>query len=77
MINIDENTITQAVIDRLAGCEQPRLKHVLSCLVHHLHDFARDHDPGPAADGTLLKEPFYTLDFNLVLARAGSGDPPP
>ena len=42
MINIDEHTITQAVIDRLDGCDNPRLKLVMTSLVRHLHDFARD-----------------------------------
>lgn len=42
MINIDEHTITQAVIDRLDGCENPRLKLIMTSLVKHLHDFARD-----------------------------------
>lgn len=42
MRNINEHTITAAVLDRMAGCEDPRLKEVLSALVRHLHDFARE-----------------------------------
>lgn len=42
MININEQTITQAVIESFAGCEDSRLRTVLSSLVHHLHDFARE-----------------------------------
>lgn len=42
MRNIDQHNITQAVISRLANCENPRLKEVLSSLVTHLHDFVRE-----------------------------------
>lgn len=42
MRNIDEHTITAAVLARLDTCGNPRLKQVLSALVRHLHDFARE-----------------------------------
>jgi hydroxyquinol 1,2-dioxygenase len=42
MRNIDENNITQAVLARMEGCNNPRLKEVLGSLVRHLHDFARE-----------------------------------
>ena len=42
MRNIDEHTITAVVLERMAGCEDARLKEVLSALVRHLHDFARE-----------------------------------
>ena len=42
MRNIDEHTITAAVLERMAGCEDARLKEVMSALVRHLHDFARE-----------------------------------
>jgi hydroxyquinol 1,2-dioxygenase len=42
MRNIDQNTITPAVLARLANTESPRLKEILSSLVTHLHDFARE-----------------------------------
>ena len=42
MQNIDENTITQAVIDRLANCGNPRLKQILSAIVTHLQELARE-----------------------------------
>jgi hydroxyquinol 1,2-dioxygenase len=42
MRNIDENTITQAVLARQESCTDPRLKEVLDSLVRHLHDFARE-----------------------------------
>ena len=42
MRNIDEHTITQAVLQRLAHTPDPRLKEVLTCLVTHLHDFVRE-----------------------------------
>jgi len=42
MKNIDEHTITQAVLQRLEHTPDPRLKEVLSALVTHLHDFVRE-----------------------------------
>jgi hydroxyquinol 1,2-dioxygenase len=42
MRNINEDTITGAVLARMADCADPRLKEVLSALVRHLHDFARE-----------------------------------
>jgi hydroxyquinol 1,2-dioxygenase len=42
MRNINEHTITAAVLERLSDCPDPRLREVLSALVRHLHDFARE-----------------------------------
>lgn len=42
MININEHSITQAVLQRLDNCDNPRLKTIMSSLVRHLHDFARE-----------------------------------
>jgi hydroxyquinol 1,2-dioxygenase len=42
MREFNENSITQAVIDRLAECNDPRFKLVLTSLVTHLHDFVRE-----------------------------------
>lgn len=42
MRNVDEDTITQAVIARLADTPDPRLKQVMTSLVQHLHSFARE-----------------------------------
>lgn len=42
MRNIDATTITPAFLQRLEGCADPRLKQILSALVTHLHDFARE-----------------------------------
>ena len=42
MRNINENTITPAVLASLADCPDPRLLEVLSALVRHMHDFARE-----------------------------------
>ena len=41
MRNIDATTITPAVIERMANCDNPRLQRIMSALVTHLHDFAR------------------------------------
>jgi hydroxyquinol 1,2-dioxygenase len=40
--DIDERTITPAVLQAQAGCSSPRLKQVMDSLVSHLHDFARE-----------------------------------
>lgn len=42
MIDIDERTITQAVLEAQAKCGNPRLKQVMESLVRHLHEFARE-----------------------------------
>ena len=42
MRNIDEHTITPAVLGAMSGCRDDRLLEVMSSLVRHLHDFARD-----------------------------------
>ncbi len=42
MININEHSITQAVLQRLDNCDNPRLKTVMSSMVKHLHEFARE-----------------------------------
>lgn len=42
MQNLNEHTITQAVLTQIAHTPDPRLKRILTSLVEHLHDFARD-----------------------------------
>ena len=42
MRNLDQNTITEAVLARHANTENPRLKTIMSSLVTHLHGFARE-----------------------------------
>jgi hydroxyquinol 1,2-dioxygenase len=44
MAQYDTQTLTQAVIERLGDCEDPRFKRVMTSLMQHLHDFARDVD---------------------------------
>ena len=45
MRDLNEHTITQAVLDRFAGTPDPRLKAVMTSLVRHLHNFVRDVEP--------------------------------
>jgi len=40
--NLDEDTITDAVLARHANAENPRLKAIMTSLVKHLHAFARE-----------------------------------
>ncbi|OGB00982.1 MAG: hydroxyquinol 1,2-dioxygenase [Burkholderiales bacterium RIFCSPHIGHO2_12_FULL_61_11] len=42
MRNLNQDTITQAVLARFAGTPDPRLKEIMTCLVQHLHAFARE-----------------------------------
>lgn len=42
MRNIDQHTITDAVVARLDQCGDARLKSILTALVRHLHDFVRE-----------------------------------
>jgi len=42
MRNLDENTITDAVLKRHEGASNVRLRAVMTSLVRHLHDFARE-----------------------------------
>lgn len=42
MRNLDQNTITEAVLARHANTTNPRLEKIMTGLVKHLHDFARE-----------------------------------
>src|SRR5882757_3389408 len=42
LVNIDEWTITQAVLDAQKDCRNPRLSAIFTSLVTHLHAFARE-----------------------------------
>ncbi len=42
--NLDETTITAAVIEQFASTPDPRLRHIMTSLVRHLHAFAREVD---------------------------------
>jgi hydroxyquinol 1,2-dioxygenase len=42
MRNLDQDTITQAVLARLADTPDPRIREIVGGLVRHLHDFARE-----------------------------------
>jgi hydroxyquinol 1,2-dioxygenase len=42
MRNLDQHTITDSALERIARCDNPRLKEVATALIRHLHDFARE-----------------------------------
>src|SRR5579862_4917989 len=44
---IDENTITDAALEQMAGTPDQRLKEIMAILVRHLHEFAREADLTP------------------------------
>ncbi len=48
MRNLTEDNLTDAVLARLDGCDDPRLKQVMSAMIRHLHAFVRDVEPTPA-----------------------------
>jgi hydroxyquinol 1,2-dioxygenase len=48
MFAIDENTITDAALAQMSATPDERLKEIMSALVRHLHDFAREVDLTPA-----------------------------
>ena len=59
MRNLNQDTITQAVIARLAQTPEPRLKELMTSLVQHLHAFARD---------THLTEEEWALGIDFLTA---------
>jgi hydroxyquinol 1,2-dioxygenase len=44
MRDFDETTITNAVVESFSATPDPRLRRIVTSLVHHLHDFIRDVD---------------------------------
>jgi len=42
MRNLDENTITNEALDRIKNTPNPRLKQIMTSLIRHLHEFARE-----------------------------------
>jgi hydroxyquinol 1,2-dioxygenase len=42
MADLDQNTVTEAVIAQMASTPDPRLREIMASLVSHLHDFARE-----------------------------------
>src|SRR5689334_16886309 len=59
--DLNEHTITQAVLDRFSETPNPRLKRIMGSLVRHLHDFVRDVEPS-------FEEWRYAIDY---LTRTG------
>jgi hydroxyquinol 1,2-dioxygenase len=42
MLNLDEYTITGEALRRIEATPDARLKRIMTCLIRHLHDFARE-----------------------------------
>ncbi len=42
MREASEETLTEAVIEKLASCSDPRLQSIMTALIRHLHAFARE-----------------------------------
>jgi hydroxyquinol 1,2-dioxygenase len=47
MAGLEVTDFSQAVIDRMADCKEPRFKQVMTALVKHAHAFAREVDLTP------------------------------
>jgi hydroxyquinol 1,2-dioxygenase len=45
MRDVNEHTITDAVLARMAGARSPRVRHISEALVRHLHAFIREIEP--------------------------------
>ena len=48
MRNLDQHTVTESVLERISECTNPRLKEVMTALIRHLHEFAREVKLTPA-----------------------------
>lgn len=48
MRNLDQQTVTETALERISECPNPRLKEVMSALIRHLHEFAREVKLTPA-----------------------------
>jgi len=48
MRNLDQNSITDNALERIVGCDNPRLKEIAGALIRHLHEFAREVNLTPA-----------------------------
>ena len=48
MIDLDENTVTDATLAQMATTQDPRLKEIMDAAVRHLHAFAREVNLTPA-----------------------------
>jgi hydroxyquinol 1,2-dioxygenase len=48
MIDLDENTVTDATLAQMSTTPDPRLKEIMDAAVRHLHAFARDVNLTPA-----------------------------
>ncbi|MDB5514624.1 MAG: hydroxyquinol 1,2-dioxygenase [Tardiphaga sp.] len=48
MHDLDETTVTQAVLDQMATTPDPRLREIMAAAVKHLHAFAREVNLTPA-----------------------------
>lgn len=48
MRNLDQHTITESALERIAKCPDARLKEVMTALIRHLHEFAREVELTPA-----------------------------
>jgi hydroxyquinol 1,2-dioxygenase len=67
MRDFTEDGLTEAALQRLSQCEDPRLKAVLVSLVHHLHSFVRQVRPTEA-------EWVQAIEFLTATGQKCNGD---
>src|SRR5258708_1876041 len=54
MRDFNEHTATAAVLERMAGCSDERLKEIMTSVVTHLHAVVREVEPTKPIGGALL-----------------------
>src|ERR1700676_2678644 len=47
MRNLDQHTVTESALERIAQCSNSRLKEVMTSLIRHLHEFAPEVERAP------------------------------
>ena len=82
MKNVDQNTITQAVLERMGDMPDARLKTILTSLVHHLSmlTVAMNNQKPPGCTEATVFGPFFVEDAPSVplggdVAQGAPGQP--
>jgi hydroxyquinol 1,2-dioxygenase len=65
MRNFNETTITNAVLERMSGASDPRVRQISEALVRHLHAFVREVRPSQRASE-------YGIDSSGKISRRRS-----
>ncbi|MGZ5184177.1 MAG: DUF6537 domain-containing protein [Caldimonas sp.] len=69
MRNLNQHTITEAVLERHANTADPRLAQIMTGLVRHLHEFARE---VALTEDEWFKRRFVSFDMAHAAEQSGS-----